>query len=172
MLDQAMIRSLLPHRHPMVLLDRVDHIEPGVRAVASKAITATEPCYRDLADAAPPWAYAYPVSLLLESFGQAAAVLWLQSAQAETSSGWSDWLLVLGAIRHCRFDGEAFPGDVLRHEVRLDHMTESTGLASGESWVGERRIAVMGSFLALLRPYSELLGPTGPGTAALDCATR
>lgn len=176
MLDQTMIRNLLPHRHPMVLLDRVDHLETGVLLVASKAITATEPCYRELAAAAPPWAYAYPVSLLIESFGQAAAVLWLHSvsagARSKAAPGRSDRLLMFGALRDCRFEGEAFPGDVVRHEVRLDHRSEATGLASGASWVGKRRIAVMGSFLAMTRPRDAILGPSALDTTVLDSSRR
>lgn len=173
MLDQAMIRNLLPHRHPMVLLDRIDHVEPGVLVVASKAVTATEPCYRHLAGDAPPWAYAYPVSLLLESFGQAAAVLWLHGgatgAPAAPPGEGTGRLLVLGALRDCRFDGEVFPGEVLRHEVRLDHSTAGAGFASGVSWAGERRVAVMGSFLAMVRPRAEILPRTraaGPAASA------
>ncbi|MEU5695833.1 beta-hydroxyacyl-ACP dehydratase [Actinosynnema sp. NPDC020468] len=155
MLDHARIRALLPHRHPMVLLDRVESIEPGVRLIATKAVTVTEPCYRDLPDTAPASAYAYPVSLLLESFGQAAAVLWLHGGRRP------DGLLpMLAALRDCVLEHPVYPGDVLRHEVLLEHGGEGVSTASGTTRVGDRRVAVMGSFLAVVRPRTDLPIPT------------
>ena len=163
MLDHHAIRALLPQRHPMLLLDRVDVTEPGVCVTGYKAVTATELCYRALADDAPPHAYAYPVSLLLESFGQAAAVLWLTSPREATADpdrrgGFTDDVLMLGGLRGCRIDGSAYPGDVLRHEVRLDHVVPGTGFATGETWVGRIRIAVMTSFVAVRRAVAPIAG--------------
>lgn len=40
------IRSLLPHRWPMLLVDRLDVLEPGVRAVAVKNVSGSEPWFQ------------------------------------------------------------------------------------------------------------------------------
>ncbi|CAM5265594.1 hypothetical protein SCALM49S_01164 [Streptomyces californicus] len=42
------IKQVLPHRYPMLLVDRVDELVPGERLTARKAVTANEPWYQDL----------------------------------------------------------------------------------------------------------------------------
>ena len=74
--EYGQIRAMLPQAAPMVLLDRVQVLEPGRSLRALKAVSGSEPCYQDVPAGLPERRYAYPRSLLLESFGQAAAVLW------------------------------------------------------------------------------------------------
>jgi 3-hydroxyacyl-[acyl-carrier-protein] dehydratase len=147
------IRAILPQGTPMVLIDRVEWMEPGHSARAIKAISGSEPCYLDLPPGLPAQRYAYPPSLMIESFGQAAAVLWLSKEGG--MAGPLDTLM-FAAARDCRFHGRAYPGDVLRHEVRLESSVAKTGFATGETWVGERRIATMGSFIAVVRAVASL----------------
>jgi 3-hydroxyacyl-[acyl-carrier-protein] dehydratase len=165
MLEHAQLRAILPHRYPMLLLDRVLAVTPGASLTAVKAVTGCEPCYRALPDGLPPERYAYPVSLMLESFGQAAAVLWLLSAgdrsagdrsAGDRPAGDAD-VLMLAVVRDFQLHGEAYPGDVLRHEVRLDHALDGAGIGVGEIFVGDRRIAAVGSLLAVVRPSQSLL---------------
>jgi 3-hydroxyacyl-[acyl-carrier-protein] dehydratase len=153
-LEHAAIRALLPQRHPMLLVDRVTALEAGNRITAVKAVTAGELCYRELAEGLPPERYGYPISLQLESLGQTAALLWFVSG---TGNGVGDGdVLLFAAARDCRFTGRAYPGDVLRHEVRLLKMTDGGAVAQGETWVGDHRIAVVGSLVAAIRPASVL----------------
>lgn len=144
-LDRAGIAGLLPHGPGMVLLDRAVLVEPGVELHAYHAITGGEPCYASGAAAEPP---AYPECLLLESFGQAAGVLWLHTGPVRRA----DRLLMLAAARDCTFSGWAYPGDVLRHVVRLDHRSDGAAFVSGRTWVGDRPIADYGSLTAVTRP--------------------
>lgn len=53
-LEHAELRALLPHRYPMLLLDRVEAVEPGVSLEAVKTVTGCEPCYRGSPRASPP----------------------------------------------------------------------------------------------------------------------
>jgi 3-hydroxyacyl-[acyl-carrier-protein] dehydratase len=152
-LDHGAIRALLPHRFPMLLLDRVDHVVPGERLHATKAITATEPCYRDLPDGIPPSAYAYPVPLIIESLAQAAGLLWLLSPTSPDP----DHLLMLTSLRNVRIESRVYPGDVLRLEAIVGHIGKDAAHGRGEIWSGNRRIATMGSFLAVSRPCVEIL---------------
>ncbi|MGH8880315.1 MAG: 3-hydroxyacyl-ACP dehydratase FabZ family protein, partial [Stackebrandtia sp.] len=98
-MDYAGLRRLLAHGWPVLLVDRVLALEPGVCLTAVKAVTGSEPCYRDLPRGLPADRYAYPVALMLESFGQAAAVLWLQTAAVQRKD--SDGLLMFAAARNC-----------------------------------------------------------------------
>lgn len=160
MRDHGEIRRVLPQAAPMVLIDRVEWLDPGRALRAVKAISGSEPCYQHLPAGLPRARYAYPASLVLESFGQAAAVLW-HSRSGSLVEG--DNVLVFAAAHNCRFHGVAYPGDVLRHEVEFERLIADTGFATGETWVGDRRIATMGSFVAALRPASRLAsGPASP----------
>jgi 3-hydroxyacyl-[acyl-carrier-protein] dehydratase len=158
MLDFAELRRILPHGPGMVLLDGVEELLPGVRLVAIKTISGVEPCYAGLDARSSSRAYAYPPSLLLESFGQAAAVLWLRSLSSPTEQ-----VLMLAAARTCVFHGHAFPGDVVHHVVELEHCTDDAAFVSGRTTVGSRLIASYGSLAAVVRPRGALPAPVGAG---------
>jgi 3-hydroxyacyl-[acyl-carrier-protein] dehydratase len=150
MLEHADVKRILPHRHPMLQVDRVLDVDPGDRIVAVKAISGAEPCYADLAEGLPQSAHAYPPSLLLESLGQAGALLWLHTAALEGKS--PAGTLIFGSARDCRITGSAYPGDVLRHVVHLLLVKGDNAFLRGETWVGDERIASVGSMLAVVRP--------------------
>lgn len=160
MLEYAELTRILPHRHPILQIDRIVELEPGQRVVALKAVTGTEPCFAGLADGLPTSAYAYPPALIIESLGQAGAALWVLTAQAGGEQ--PDGTLIFGAARDFEFFGSAYPGDVLRHEVVVESLKKDSAVMRGETWVGERRIAAVGSMLAVARPNTELAGtPSG-----------
>jgi 3-hydroxyacyl-[acyl-carrier-protein] dehydratase len=182
-LDHAQIRQLLPQRHPILLLDRVLSVEPGGSIRAIKAISACEPCYAGLPDGLGGASYAYPVSLLIESFGQAAAVLWLLSGagrgaawhngagvagaaasvsgEATTGEAAGGDVLLFAAARDCVIESPAYPGDVLCHTARIGRVLDGAALVEGETLAGDRRIAVMGSLIAAIRPAHTVRIPPG-----------
>jgi 3-hydroxyacyl-[acyl-carrier-protein] dehydratase len=147
------IRRLLPHGHPMLLVDRILELDPGRSILAAKAITYGEPCYAGLAPESPAAAYAYPASLLLESFGQAAALAWMAGRDAEIDR---DQVLMLTVARECTVDGRALPGDVVRHVARIERVVGDNVFVAGESYVEGRRIASIGSMMAAVRPRAQL----------------
>ncbi|MEV4200738.1 3-hydroxyacyl-ACP dehydratase FabZ family protein [Micromonospora globbae] len=150
-LEHAELRALLPHRYPMLLLDRVEAVEPGVSLEAVKTVTGCEPCYRGIAEGEPADRYAYPASLLIESFGQGAAVLWLLSRRPGTAG-----LPMFTAARECVLLRPAYPGDVIRHRVRLDQVVDGAAFASGSSWIGDDKVAEFGSMMAVVRPVDAI----------------
>lgn len=154
--EHADITKVLPQSHPMVLVDRVTAMDPGGSIVAIKAISGCELCYQGLESGVGARRYAYPASLLLESFGQTAALLWLTS-QKMTSVG-KDNLLVLAGVRGCRILESVFPGDVIRHRARLDAMGRDYVLVSGETFVGSRMVMHIDEMLAALRPMKVVCG--------------
>jgi 3-hydroxyacyl-[acyl-carrier-protein] dehydratase len=158
MLDHARISNILPHAHPMVLVDRIVSLDPGASIVGLKAISGSEPCYRHLPRDLPPARYAYPISLLIESFGQTAAILWLESVREQGVD--PGRLLMLTVLRNLRIQGRAYPGEVLRHVVRL-HIVGDNALVEGESWVESRRITTVESIVAAVRPQSTIFSRTG-----------
>ncbi len=154
--EQSVVRAVLPQRHPLLLVDRVLALDPGRSIVTAKAVSVTEPCYAELPDGACDRDHDYPVSLLIESLGQSAALLWIGGPSGEYSAPDPDdglTLMFIGARDH-RVEGVARPGDVVRHVVRLENVVAGTAFATGESWVGDRRIAVTGSIVATRRSLS------------------
>jgi 3-hydroxyacyl-[acyl-carrier-protein] dehydratase len=151
MLDTAAIRNQLPHGHPMVLIDRVDRLDPGMCIWASKSVTLSEPCYARLPPECPQGCYAYPASLMLESLGQAAALLWLNSI---LHGDLTTDVLMLAGIRGFRVHSAVYPGDVMRHEVVLDAAAAGAAFASGRTWVGQRCVATVAKLTAAIRPRS------------------
>jgi 3-hydroxyacyl-[acyl-carrier-protein] dehydratase len=150
-LEHADIKRILPHRHPILQIDRVVEFEQDRRIVATKAISGSEPCYANLeADAE----HAFPVSLLVESLGQAGGVLWLHSAAlaGEKRTG----TLIFGSARDVTVTGAAYPGDVLRHVVELESVKGDNAFMRGEVRIDDRPIVTVGSMLAVLREDSEM----------------
>ncbi|MEV6304164.1 beta-hydroxyacyl-ACP dehydratase [Actinoplanes sp. NPDC051861] len=160
MSEHLEIRALLPQRHPLLLVDRVLDVEAGRFIRTVKAVTGSEPCYADLPEDACRWRWRYPAGLLIESFGQSAALLWLRGEQPDLDDGRT---LMFVAATGFRFDGPVYPGDVVRHEVRLDSVIADTAFASGESWVGDRRVATVTTLVATRRPVQ----PPHPQTPEL-----
>jgi 3-hydroxyacyl-[acyl-carrier-protein] dehydratase len=150
MLEHAAVRDVIPHRHPVLLVDRVLEIEPFERIVTTKTISGSEPCYAGMAEGLPQSAFAYPVSLIIESFGQSGAVLWIQSVKqsAEPLTG----ALMFAAARNVTISGEAYPGDTLRHEAFVEQIVGDNAFLRGATYVGDRLIATVGSAIAVLRP--------------------
>jgi 3-hydroxyacyl-[acyl-carrier-protein] dehydratase len=168
MRDHGDIRAVLPQRHPLLLVDRVLELVPGRSIRTVKAITGTDPCYAALPDGAGDRCYDYPFSLMIESFGQSAALLWLDGRLPDPGD---DKVLMFVGARDFGFHGTARPGDVLRHEVRLDSVVADTAFASGETWVGDRRVATVDTLIATRRSVRPA-DPVPPAVPAARAGAR
>ena len=139
------IVAALPHRWPMLLVDAVDELsENSIRT--RKLVSATEPWFGRLEGIRP----VFPQSLLLESFGQSAALMWLAHAQERTSP--PKTLMLVGA-RQCQFVGVAEIGEIVHHEVLLESVIADTAFASGRSFTAKGGIAVYDNLIAVRRPF-------------------
>lgn len=98
----------LPHRFPFLLVDRVLEREPGVRVVAEKLLTATEPYFAGHFEDRP----VLPGVLMVEMLAQAGGFLEAEPLHGKT--------IFLAQILEARFREPAFPGDRLRLDVRPD----------------------------------------------------
>lgn len=164
MRDHAGVRALLTHRPPILLVDRVEEIEYFDRIVTTKAVSGCEPCYAEMAETDDQRRFAYPRSLMVESFGQSGAVLWLASARHSGRDLAGDPVLAeAGAVR---FHRAAYPGDTLRHEARIDRISAGRAYLRGRTLVGGEVAAEYGSVVAALRRTDPDTGHgTRPATA-------
>lgn len=142
------ILRLLPQRHPMVLVDAIETDEQGETAVAFKHVTFNEPCYAHADQAVSFEALAYPLSLHIESFGQGAAVLLSQRGFLEQAS--STHAVVFGEFSDIEILGHAYPGDRLRHDIKLVDAGPRMMILSGQTRVDERVLIQFGSLKAFL----------------------
>jgi 3-hydroxyacyl-[acyl-carrier-protein] dehydratase len=103
------ILELLPHRFPMLMIDRV--LEIGENFVrAEKLVTANEPALAGHFPGQP----IFPGVLIIEAMAQAAAI-WA----AVSTPGVSKKLSVLAGVDGARFRRQVVPGDVLHLEARM-----------------------------------------------------
>lgn len=96
------IRALLPHRWPMLLLDKVVKAEPGVRATAVKNVAGTELWFQGHF----PTAAVLPGVVIIESLAQLAGVVFALAGASEIS--------YLAGVRSMRFRRPVLPGDQLQ----------------------------------------------------------
>lgn len=108
-LDMQGILGLLPHRFPFLFVDRMEELEPGVRGIGIKCVTAAEPHLAGHFPGRP----LMPGVLILEHQAQVGGVVLLAAPTAERR------LALLAGVEKARFKRQVVPGDVLRTEAKL-----------------------------------------------------
>lgn len=139
MIGQSEIRRVLPHRFPMLLLDRVTEIVPGRRVTAVKAVSCNEPCYQHLGPQAAAGDYAYPRVLLTESWCQSAGLL--ATWEAPDPDVIEGKVMLFGSVSGVEYHRPVLPGDVLVHQASISRVVGDTVVFDGESRVNG--VAVM-----------------------------
>ncbi|MFE9600503.1 3-hydroxyacyl-ACP dehydratase FabZ family protein [Streptomyces hokutonensis] len=148
------IKNTIPHRGEILLVDRVTEVVPGETLAAVKAVSGNEPCYAGLGPEAAPADYAYPVSLVIESWAQSAVLLsvW-ENPNPDVLAGKVE---LAGSINEVTVGARAYPGDVLEHRVRLVKSAGETAVLAGESYADGREVLRVGTFVVALRDVGEL----------------
>src|ERR1700730_7738619 len=146
------IQAMLTHRYSNRPSDAVLSLEPRHSIVAIKCVTGNEPCYAALPNGPTRRQMAYPVSLIVESFSQAGVILWMRSVPTQGTGG----VLMFGVAKDCVFERDVFPGDTMQHCVTLERAIADALIFSGETWVGNQRIARFGWLVAVTRTAEAL----------------
>jgi len=119
-LDIIKILQLMPHRYPILLVDRVLELEPGVRISAIKNVSANEPFFQGHFPGHP----VMPGVLMIEALAQAAAVLTYVTMKTSYPEG---TLFLFAGIDGARFKRPVGPGDQLNLEVTMDRIKRGVG---------------------------------------------
>ena len=131
MLNIEEIQKIIPHRPPFLLLDRIDELEAGVRAVGRKCVTMNEPFFQGHF----PGKAVMPGVLILEALAQTGAACML-SIEANRGK-----IMYFGGIDKVKFKRQVLPGDVLTLQVEITKNKGSFGVGSAIAYV-DGKVAV------------------------------
>lgn len=125
-LSSREIQQIIPHRYPFLLVDRIDELEPGKRAVGAKAVSIDEPFFQGHFPAYP----VMPGVLIAEALAQVGAVAVMGDPRF---AGRIPFLVGLDGFK---FKRQVVPGDLLRLDVTLTRLSSRAGKGHGVATVG------------------------------------
>lgn len=126
-LNISQIMEILPHRQPMLLIDSVEEIEYGVRAVAKKCVSFNEPFFAGHFPEEP----VMPGVLIVEALAQTGAVAILGK---DENSGKTAYF---ASINTAKFKRKVVPGDILTLETEIIKVKGPIGVGKATAKVGE-----------------------------------
>ena len=125
------IMEILPHRHPFLLIDTIEELEPGKRAVGKKCVTFSEAYFAGHFPGNP----VMPGVLIIEALAQtgAAAILSLPENRGKTA--------YFAGIDKAKFKQMVRPGDVLTLETQIIRTKGSIGVGEAVATVDGKLVA-------------------------------
>ena len=126
------IQEIIPHRHPFLLIDCIEELEPGVRAVGYKSITYNESQFAGHFTKEP----VMPGVLMVEALAQVGAVAILSVEENRGKTAY------FGAINNAKFKQKVVPGDRLRLECEIIKQKGPVGIGKAVATNAEGKVAV------------------------------
>jgi 3-hydroxyacyl-[acyl-carrier-protein] dehydratase len=131
MMENREIQTILPHRYPFLLVDRITELDPGKRGVGIKNLTGNEWCLNGGA--------AYPPVLLLESLAQVGGVVLGSKAREENPN--SRFIGLFAGVSDFQFLRAPVVGEQITLKMELSQSLASIYRFSSEVGVGGEKIA-------------------------------
>lgn len=123
------IKEILPHRYPFLLIDRIDELQPGIKAVGIKNVTINEHFFQGHFPKEP----VMPGVLIIEALAQTGAVAVLCKDEFKGKTAY------FAGINKAKFRRKVVPGDTLRLEVTMIKLKGNAGLASAVATVDGKK---------------------------------
>lgn len=127
------IMEIIPHRQPFLLIDTIEEMEPGLRAVARKCVSYNEPFFAGHFPQEP----VMPGVLIVEALAQTGAVALLSKPENKGK------IAYFGAINSAKFKNKVVPGDVLTLEVEIIKEKGPMGIGKAKAVKQDGKVAVM-----------------------------
>lgn len=134
------IKKIIPHRFPMLLLDKVEELVPGISAVAYKAVTYNEPFFQGHYPEKP----VMPGVLVIEALAQTGAVAILSCEK------YAGKLVYFGGINKARFRKPVEPGCILKLITKITKVKGPVGIGEAKAYV-ENELVAEGELTFFLR---------------------
>ena len=125
------IKEIIPHRYPMLLVDRIEELEEGKRVVAKKNVTINEPFFQGHFTNEP----VMPGVLIVEAMAQAGAVALLSLPDFRGKTAY------FGGLDKAKFRKKVTPGDTLILEVEILKVKSAAGIGKGIAYVDGKKVA-------------------------------
>lgn len=150
-LDIQEISALLPHRYPMLMVDRI--IEIGENFIVGiKNVTINEPHFTGHFPSYP----VMPGVLIIETMAQVSGILVATLAPHTRGK-----IMLLASVENAKFRKPVIPGDQLRVEMKLDRLKRNIAKISGVATV-DGQVAAEASLMCVLTERSSALAPASP----------
>lgn len=131
-LTTSQIMEIIPHRQPFLLIDTVEELEPGVRAVAKKCVSYNEPYFNGHFPGNP----VMPGVLIIEALAQtgAVAILGMEENRGKTA--------YFAGINSAKFKQKVVPGDVLILETEIIKQKGPIGVGKATAKVNDKVVCM------------------------------
>ena len=123
------IMEIIPHRYPFLLIDTIEEIEPGVRAVGKKCVSMNEPYFTGHFPGNP----VMPGVLIIEALAQVGAVAMLSQESFKGKTAY------FAGIQNARFREKILPGDVLMLETEIIKVKGPIGIGKATAMVNGKK---------------------------------
>ena len=138
-MDIGQIMKILPHRYPLLLVDKVLELVPQEKIVGMKNVTINEQFFQGHFPGHP----VMPGVLILESMAQVAGILAFAGvgSMEEIEKNMKDKVIYFMSIDKVKFRRPVVPGDQLRQEVVQTRHRGTIASFEGKAYVGEDLVA-------------------------------
>ena len=125
------IMGIIPHRHPFMLIDTIEELEPGVRAVGKKCVSFNEPYFAGHFPGNP----VMPGVLIMEALAQVGAVAILDLPENKGKTAY------FAGIDNAKYKQMVLPGDVLMLETTIIKRKGPIGVGEAVATVDGKVVA-------------------------------
>ncbi len=132
-IDIVRVMEMIPHRYPMLMIDRVVEVVPNVSAVGIKNVTINEPFFQGHFPRRP----VMPGVLLIEAMAQTSAVLVVQTLGPDAEGK----LVYFMTVDSARFRKPVVPGDTVHIHVHKERQRGTVWKFNAEAKVGDQLVA-------------------------------
>ncbi len=122
------IMDIIPHRYPFLLIDTIEELDPGVRALGRKCVSVNEPFFQGHFPGNP----VMPGVLIIEALAQVGAVAMLAQPDFKGRTAY------FAGIDKARFRQKVVPGDVLLLETEIIKVKGPIGVGRAVAKVGDK----------------------------------